>query len=72
MLDYGYRSLCCNAPIRLSKKTVKKHTIKVWACTKCKKNDVSIIPKGDPPSQGEFKLSKRKEIEGDVWDEELD
>jgi len=54
MLDYGYRSLCCRAPLRLSNKTVKKREIKVWACTKCKKNDVPIIPKDYPQSQEEI------------------
>jgi ribosomal protein L37AE/L43A len=58
MLDYGYRSLCCGAPLRLSKKTVKKREVKVWACTKCKKNDVPIIPKGYQQSQEEIEFGE--------------
>jgi ribosomal protein L37AE/L43A len=58
LLDYGYRSLCCAAPLRLSKKTIKKREIKVWACTKCKKNDVAIIPKNYPQSQDEFRFEQ--------------
>jgi hypothetical protein len=47
MLDYGYRSKCCFAPIRLGRKKVKKlnKTIMVWVCTKCGLRDIDIIPK---------------------------
>lgn len=44
-LDYGYRSRCCYAPIRLGKKLVKNTSIKlsIWICTKCKARDVNIV-----------------------------
>lgn len=47
MLDYGYRSKCCFAPIRLGRKKVKKinKTIQIWVCTKCGTRDIDIIPK---------------------------
>lgn len=47
MLDYGYRSKCCKAPIRMGEKKVKKtgQTIKVWICCVCKKKDVDIVSK---------------------------
>ena len=43
--DYGYRSRCCYAPIRVGRKKVKNSNLKiqVWVCTKCKKNDVPIV-----------------------------
>jgi hypothetical protein len=48
MLDYGYRSKCCNAPIRLGRKKIKKTSeqIKIWICCKCGSRDTDIIPKG--------------------------
>lgn len=44
-LDYGYRSRCCYAPIRLGKKNVKgsRQKISIWVCTKCLRRDVPII-----------------------------
>ena len=47
MLDYGYRSKCCFAPIRLGRKKIKAldKTIKIWICTKCGGRDIDIIPK---------------------------
>lgn len=53
MLDYGYRSKCCYAPIRLGTKTLKKTNtkIKIWICTRCKARDVDIVSKSEPPSQ---------------------
>lgn len=53
MLEYGYRSRCCFAPIRLGTKTVKKTNtrLKIWICTKCGKRDTDIIPKDQPESQ---------------------
>lgn len=44
-LDYGYRSRCCYAPIRLGKKTIKNTNkkIQIWICTKCKGRDVNIV-----------------------------
>lgn len=53
MLDYGYRSKCCYAPISLAMKLNKKTNTKVriWVCTKCKSRDVDILPKGDLKGQ---------------------
>lgn len=47
MLDYGFRSKCCFAPIRLGRKKNKKlnKTITIWVCTKCLSRDVDIVPK---------------------------
>jgi len=51
-LDYGYRSRCCYAPIRLGKKNVKntKKKIQIWICTKCKTRDVNIVEYTGPYS----------------------
>jgi hypothetical protein len=50
--DYGYRSKCCFAPIRLGRKKVKNTNIKinVWVCCKCKAKDVALVEynKDDP------------------------
>lgn len=45
LLDYGYRSRCCYAPIRIGFKRLKNTTSKkkVWVCVRCKKSDVAII-----------------------------
>lgn len=52
-LDYGYRSACCYAPIKLGKKKVGKTdvTLKIWICVNCKKRDVNIVEysKTGPP-----------------------
>jgi len=55
MLDYGFRSRCCKAPLRLGKR--KKDTIikSVWVCTKCSKGNVDIIPNDDMHNQGRYK-----------------
>jgi ribosomal protein L37AE/L43A len=58
MLDYGYRSRCCLAPLRLGKKRVKKHEIKVWVCVKCGTKDVPIISKADLQSQENYDLEE--------------
>jgi len=46
MLDYGYRSKCCEAPIRMGQKKIRKtnQIVKVWICCECKTKDVDIIP----------------------------
>lgn len=51
MLDYGSRSRCCKAPIRLNK--IKRNNIykQVWQCTLCRKTGIDIIPTGDIRSQ---------------------
>ena len=55
MLDYGYRSRCCRAPLRLGK-TNKNNIIKsIWVCTKCRKANVDIIPNDDIRNQGRYK-----------------
>lgn len=43
--DNGYRSVCCYAPIKLGKRTIKKTnlTVSIWICCKCQKRDVNII-----------------------------
>lgn len=45
MLDYGYRSKCCLAPIRVGQKKIKRtgQKITVWVCCECKTKDVPII-----------------------------
>lgn len=45
MLDYGYRSKCCLAPIRVGTKKIKKlnQKITVWVCCTCGTKDVAII-----------------------------
>lgn len=54
MLDYGFRSRCCKAPLRLGK--VKKNSIlkQVWVCTQCRKSGVDIIPTSEFNSQVTF------------------
>jgi len=44
-LEFGFRSACCHAPIRMGKKKVKntRQTLKVWVCTNCGKRDVDIV-----------------------------
>ena len=46
MLDYGYRSKCCKAPIRMGTKKIAKtnQIVKVWVCCECKTKDVDIVP----------------------------
>lgn len=53
MLDYGFRSKCCKAPIRIAEKKIKKtqERIKVWVCTSCLTRDVDIITKEEALSQ---------------------
>ncbi len=55
MLDYGFRSKCCYAPIKMGFKKVKNTNLKkpVWICTKCNTRDVYIIPKSGEESQTE-------------------
>jgi len=44
-LDYGYRSRCCYAPVKLGRKKVKNtdKKIQIWVCTKCKTRDVNLV-----------------------------
>lgn len=45
MLDYGYRSACCYAPIKLGTKKIKNTKLKkqIWICVRCGKRDVSLV-----------------------------
>jgi hypothetical protein len=60
VLDYGYRSRCCYAPIRLGRKKIKKTSVvkEIWICTRCGGRDVSLIeyntntPSGSTPIIG--------------------
>lgn len=49
MLDYGFRSKCCKAPIRMGKKKIRKtgQLITVWICCACKMKDVDVISRED-------------------------
>ena len=60
MLDYGYRSRCCKAPIRLAFKKSSLSNLKhqVWACTKCRKTNIDIIANSDIDNQGKPKFSE--------------
>lgn len=51
-LDFGYRSTCCYAPIRLGKKKIKKTklTVNIWICCNCEKRDVNIVERNKPDS----------------------
>lgn len=53
MLDYGFRSKCCLAPIRLGRKKLPKvnQKISVWVCCTCGTKDVLIIPTEEALSQ---------------------
>ncbi len=65
MLDYGYRSKCCKAPIRMGTKKLKKSEkkIKVWVCVACGTKDVDIIDKSE---------ALRPEPVKEWWDDESD
>ena len=44
-LDYGYRSKCCIAPVRMGKikvKNIQKHRW-VWVCCSCGKKDIQLV-----------------------------
>lgn len=52
MLDYGYRSKCCYAALRMGTKKLRKGgKTRVWVCTACGTADVQIVPKGEGASQ---------------------
>jgi len=62
MLDYGYRSKCCRAPIRISEKKIKKtkERIKVWVCLSCMTKDVDIITKQEALGQNQSNISDQE------------
>lgn len=68
--QYGYRSGCCYAPIKLGHRKVKNTNVKVqiWVCTKCDKKDVSLLEytKDGPPRTNSVKPSFAPEIEPDL------
>lgn len=53
MLDYGYKSICCKAPIKISFKRIKdiRERKAIWVCTKCQSRDVNIIANEDLKNQ---------------------
>lgn len=53
MLDYGFRSKCCSAPIRVGFKRMKLSNTRktIWVCTKCQTRDVNIVAKADLENQ---------------------
>lgn len=65
MLDYGYRSKCCKAAIRMGMKKVKKtnEKVHVWVCCNCGTKDVDII------SREEALQAQRPR---EWWDDESD
>lgn len=65
MLEYGYRSKCCKAPIRMGSKKIKKtnQKIKVWVCVACGTRDIDLIPTAEARTE-----TKPQEW----WDDETD
>lgn len=57
LLDYGYRSKCCKAPIRIGSKKISKtsEVVKVWICCSCKTKDVNIVPYEEVKNQSQDK-----------------
>lgn len=53
MLDFGYRSRCCKAAIRLGKQKKNNIIKQVWVCTKCRKSNIDIIANDELYSQQE-------------------
>lgn len=59
MLDYGYRSKCCKAPIKMGFKKIKdtKQRKAIWICTKCDSRDINIITKEEAKNQTQVDFS---------------
>jgi hypothetical protein len=55
MLEYGFRSACCKAPLRLGKVKMRSSRlqVRVWVCTKCRARDVNIISLEEARNQPE-------------------
>jgi hypothetical protein len=64
MLNYGAKSRCCRAPIRLGFKKSKfskiKHT--TWVCTRCHRSDIDIISDQEANNQGKSKFSETEDF----------
>lgn len=69
MLDFGYRSRCCRAPIRLGKQKKNNIIKSVWVCTKCRKSNIDIISNDEFNSQGEYKKRSKFSDESDDFRE---
>ena len=73
MLDYGYRSICCYATIRIGTKKVKGTTIKkkIWICNSCGKRDVSLVEyTGKTVPEQTRKIQERQQFVPDMDEEE--
>lgn len=67
MLDYGYRSKCCYAPIRVGWKNLKntKMRVQIWICCKCKKRDVDLVQYNkNGPSESTRFIAEEPEDQG--------
>jgi len=64
MLDYGFRSKCCLAPIKMGKKKLPKvnEKIKVWVFCTCGTKDIDIIPTAEAMSQRAAKNNSDKDV----------
>jgi len=62
MLDYGVRSKCCLAPVKLGRKKLPKtnQKITVWVCCTCQTKDIDIIPTEQALSQKAERDSQKK------------
>lgn len=69
MWDYGYRSKCCYAPIKMGKKKVKNTsvTLNVWICCKCNKRDVDLV---EYTKGGVSQSTEKKDIQSKFASEE--
>lgn len=67
MLDYGYRSKCCLAPIRVGRKKIRKtnEVITVWVCCICKSKDIRLISREDANKIRKSKETLHPEIDDD-------
>jgi len=61
MLDYGSRSRCCWAPIRIAKQKRNGIIKHVWQCVKCRHTNIAIITKSEMQSQENWRTSFSEE-----------